>query len=74
MYKKRRILNQAAMIILPVVLFISCDRHRNMPGWDFMPDMIYSQAFEAYTENPVFGDSPMKIKAPSTGSSFSKPV
>jgi len=43
--------------MLPAIMFLSCDRHRNMPGWDFMPDMIYSQAYETFTENPVFSDS-----------------
>ncbi|OFX94524.1 MAG: hypothetical protein A2X04_06520 [Bacteroidetes bacterium GWF2_41_9] len=36
---------------------MSCDRNRNMPGYDFLPDMVYSRAYEAYSENPVFKDS-----------------
>lgn len=28
-----------------------------MPGYDFLPDMVYSRAFEAYSENSVFKDS-----------------
>ncbi|HEC44883.1 MAG TPA: c-type cytochrome [Bacteroides sp.] len=50
-------LKKTALLVLAGALAFSCDRHRNMPGWDFMPDMIYSQAFETYTENPVFADS-----------------
>ena len=57
MHIMRRILSRAAVLILPGIIFCSCDRNRNMPGYDFMPDMMYSQAFEAYTENPVFSDS-----------------
>ncbi len=53
----RRLARKFTILILPFILFCSCDRHRNMPGYDFMPDMIYSQAYEAYTENPVFHDS-----------------
>lgn len=44
-------------LILSVLIFSSCDRERNMPGYDFMPDMVYSRAYEAYSENPVFKDS-----------------
>lgn len=53
----RKVLNNAAVVILSGMLLFSCDRHRNMPGYDFMPDMVYSRAFDAYSENPVFKDS-----------------
>jgi len=53
----RKILNKVIVIFLAGLLCMSCDRHRNMPGYDFMPDMVYSQAFDAYSENPVFRDS-----------------
>ena len=53
----RKILIKGAFLLIAGALFSSCDRHRDMPGWDFMPDMMYSQAYEAYTENPVFPDS-----------------
>ena len=53
----RETLKRPVLIILAGLLICSCDRNRDMPGWDFMPDMIYSQAYEAYTENPVFPDS-----------------
>jgi mono/diheme cytochrome c family protein len=45
-----------ALIFLAVVLW-SCDRQRNMRGYDFIPDMIYSQAYETYSKNPNFHDS-----------------
>ncbi len=38
------------------ILFVSCNRDRNHPGWDFFPDMFYSQAYETGAENPVFED------------------
>jgi len=57
MHRLRRILYRAVLVILPGLMFCSCDRHRDMPGYDFMPDMIYSQAYETYTENSVFSDS-----------------
>jgi mono/diheme cytochrome c family protein len=49
------------------LLFWSCDRNRNMRGYDFMPDMVYSQAFETYSENPNFQDS-MTMRVPVSGS------
>jgi hypothetical protein len=58
--KKMRLLRQTSF---PVLLFLtglllsSCDRQRNMRGYDFVPDMVYSQAYETYSENPNFKDS-----------------
>lgn len=34
----------------------SCNHDRNHPGWVYMPDMYYSEATEAYSENNVFRD------------------
>lgn len=62
----RRLARNSVILILPVVFFSSCDRHRNMPGYDFMPDMMYSQAYETYSENPVFPDS-MTLQVPVSG-------
>ncbi len=53
----RKVFNNLIPGFLSCLMLISCDRHRNMPGYDFMPDMVYSQAFDAYSENPVFRDS-----------------
>ncbi len=53
----RRISSRATVLLLSGIVLWSCDRNRNMPGFDFMPDMVYSQAYEAYSENPVFPDS-----------------
>ncbi len=53
----RKVLYKLTLVFLSSMLFLSCDRHRNMPGYDFMPDMVYSQAYDAYSENPVFRDS-----------------
>ena len=35
-----------------VLLFSSCDRNSNHPGWTFFPDMEESQAYETWSENP----------------------
>jgi len=53
----KKVLNNLTVVFLSCMLLLSCDRHRNMPGYDFMPDMVYSQAYDAYSENPVFRDS-----------------
>ncbi len=39
------------------VMLLSCDRTRNMRGYDYIPDMEYSQAYDTYTQNPNFTDS-----------------
>jgi mono/diheme cytochrome c family protein len=41
-----------------IALFlVSCNHDRNQPGYAYMPDMYYSQSYEAFTANPVFKDS-----------------
>ena len=49
-----------------VLLFASCDRNRNHPGWDYFPDMFYSTAYETYTPNPNFDDG-MTMRTPAEG-------
>jgi mono/diheme cytochrome c family protein len=47
------------MLILAVLglgVLLSCDRTRSSTGWDYMPDMYYSNAYESYAPNPNFGD------------------
>lgn len=46
----------AMILILTGISFGSCDRNRNHPGWDYFPDMYYSNAYESYTPNPNFDD------------------
>lgn len=54
-------LNIELLKICLVVMFIlmlgSCDRQKNMRGHDFVPDMVYSQAYDTYSDNPNFKDS-----------------
>jgi hypothetical protein len=44
------------LLILPVLVLASCDRTRSSTGWDYMPGMYYSKAYESYTPNPNFED------------------
>jgi mono/diheme cytochrome c family protein len=46
---------------------ISCDRTRSTTGWDYMPDMYYSNAYESYTANPNFSND-MTMRVPAEGS------
>lgn len=45
------------VVLLASVLFAACSHDRNHPGYAYMPDMYYSEPYDAYTENPVFADS-----------------
>ncbi len=57
------------LIAALTVLFLagSCDRNRNHPGWDYFPDMFYSEAYETYTPNENFEDG-KTMQAPVEGS------
>ncbi|MFW6289468.1 MAG: c-type cytochrome [Mariniphaga sp.] len=48
-------------ILAVIVLFGSCDRNRNHPGWTFFPDMEESQAYETWDENPYFEGNKMMV-------------
>ncbi len=45
------------VILFAGILFMSCDRDKNNPGYDYFPDMAYSKAYETYAPNPNFADS-----------------
>lgn len=62
--RKTFILTGTAGIIL---LVSSCNHNRNHPGWVYMPDMMYSEPYDAYTENPVFNDN-LTMQKPVEGS------
>ena len=57
MQRLLRILIRISFIILAGGILSSCDRQRNIRGYDFIPDMFYSRAYETYSENPNFKDS-----------------
>lgn len=40
-----------------ILLISSCYYPRTKPGWEYMPDMAHSIAYETYTANPFFPDS-----------------
>jgi len=51
---------------LILLALVSCDRTRSSTGWDYMPDMYYSNAYESYTPNPNFVDN-MTMRVPVEG-------
>jgi len=40
-----------------MLLLMSCNHKRNHPGYAYMPDMYYSEPYDAFTANPLFKDS-----------------
>jgi mono/diheme cytochrome c family protein len=44
------------VLMIMAFAFVSCTHDRNDPGRAYFPDMAYSQAYEAYSVNPVFKD------------------
>jgi hypothetical protein len=57
-------------ILIPIALaflvLVSCDRSRSSTGWDYMPGMYYSKAYESYTDNPNFEDG-LTMREPVAG-------
>ena len=57
-------------ILLPalflILLISSCDRTRSSTGWDYMPDMYYSEAYESFTPNENFSDG-LTMRTPPEG-------
>jgi mono/diheme cytochrome c family protein len=66
MYIAGQITNRFTVLLLAGVLFLSCDRQKNMRGYDYIPDMVYSQAYDTYSQNPNFKDS-MTMRVPVDG-------
>jgi mono/diheme cytochrome c family protein len=54
------------VLLLTGTIIWSCDRQKNMRGYDFIPDMVYSQAYETYSNNPNFKDS-VTMRVPVNG-------
>jgi len=49
---------KVTLILLLAVLFLgACNNHKDHPGYEYIPEMTYSRAFQTYSENPIFKDS-----------------
>jgi hypothetical protein len=59
-------MNRIVPIVIALVAAVSCDRTRSSTGWDYMPDMYYSNAYETYAPNPNFEDN-LTMRTPVKG-------
>jgi mono/diheme cytochrome c family protein len=66
MYIVNRISFKISVLLLAGASLISCDHQKNMRGYDYIPDMVYSQAYETNSQNPNFKDS-MTMRVPVYG-------
>lgn len=60
MKERNHLMGVNLMVIAAAVImlgFSSCYYPRTKPGWEYMPDMAHSVAYETYTSNPFFPDS-----------------
>jgi mono/diheme cytochrome c family protein len=57
----------AILLAGAITAMFSCNHDRNHPGWSYMPDMYYSEPYDAYTPNPNFTDS-LTMQLPVPGS------
>ena len=67
MMEFRKVLTGLTLLCISALVLFSCDRTRTMRGYDFIPDMAYSRAYETYSENPNFTDS-MTMRVPENNS------
>ncbi len=58
---------RAILGVLMILNITSCKENRNHPGYDYFPDMFYSEAYETYSENPVYDDA-STMREPAEGS------
>lgn len=54
---KHKILTQGFLLLGLLIIVSSCNHDKTHPGYAYMPDMYYSEAYNANSENPVFRDS-----------------
>ena len=61
-----RTLFRISVILLTALILPGCDRQKSKRGYDFIPDMVYSRAYETYSKNPDFKDS-ITMRVPVAG-------
>ena len=66
MHTARRIYVKIMILLFTGAILWSCDRQKSMRGYDFIPDMVYSRAYDTYSKNPNFKDS-MTMRVPVNG-------
>jgi mono/diheme cytochrome c family protein len=60
----KNIIKSSLILAAGIMLFTSCNHDRNNPGYAYMPDMYYSEPYDAYTPNPVLKDSVTMLPPP----------
>jgi mono/diheme cytochrome c family protein len=62
----RHISFRSLLLLIALLVLMSCDRQKKMRGYDYIPDMVYSKAYDTYSTNPNFADS-MTMRVPVAG-------
>ncbi len=57
-------MNKNWLLALSAVILCSCSKEQREPGLEYMPDMVYSQAYEAYSESPLTKNGASMMMAP----------
>lgn len=52
------------LILINLFIFVSCSGGRNSTGYSLINDMMYSETYEAFSENPVFDNGQSMQNAP----------
>ena len=50
--------------LIPLLLLSACSKERREPGYEYAPDMVYSQAYEAYSESTLTKSGGSMMTAP----------
>ncbi|OFY67634.1 MAG: hypothetical protein A3H98_00150 [Bacteroidetes bacterium RIFCSPLOWO2_02_FULL_36_8] len=70
MSEKLTFFNNKIVALVPlafILCFSSCKNNKEQPGYEYMPDMVYSRSFEYYSANPLDKSKSM-AKVPPVGS------
>lgn len=66
MFSKLKSVSFSYIAMILAIFLSSCHHNRNHPGWSYMPDMYYSEPYNAYTANPYLEDS-LTMQSPLPG-------
>jgi hypothetical protein len=54
--KKIKVSLNYCVIIIFCLILISCDTDKNKRGYEYFPEMVYSESYETYAPNPIYAD------------------
>ncbi len=61
---KLKVMTVTLMLAVLAMTMSSCFMNKRKPGWEYMPDMAHSVAYETYSETPYLPDSMTNQKMP----------